>query len=95
MKKTKIAVTLAAVLGASSAIASDNYNACKDLPGHKAFRQAVNAVVDAANNAGLDNEMWVSAVNRDGVVCAVAKSGKAGEQWPGSPRYFSTKSEYS
>lgn len=84
MKKAKIAVALAAVLGASSVVASGKYDACNDLPGHKAFKQAVNAVVDAANNAGLDNEMWVSAVNRDGVVCAVARSGKPGEQWPGS-----------
>ena len=67
MKKAKIAVVLAAVLGASSAVASDYNRACSDLPNHRAFKEAVNAVVDAGGNAGLGNEMWVSAVNRDGV----------------------------
>jgi uncharacterized protein GlcG (DUF336 family) len=28
--------------------------------------------------------MWATVVDRDGVVCLVAKSGAAGEQWPGS-----------
>jgi uncharacterized protein GlcG (DUF336 family) len=85
MKRTKI-IALASILGISSsvAVASDYYDVCADLPGHGQFRQAVNMVVDAADSAGLDNEMWVSAVNRDGVVCAVARSGKPGEQWPGS-----------
>jgi uncharacterized protein GlcG (DUF336 family) len=85
MKKAKIIITLATMLGASTSMASGNYNnACADLPNFNEFRNAVNFVVDAGDNAGLDNEMWVSAVNRDGVVCVVAKSGKAGEQWPGS-----------
>lgn len=85
MKKTKIAITLASVLGMSSSVAvASEYNLCADLPGHGQFRDAVNTVVDAADSAGLDNEMWVSAVNRDGVVCVVARSGKPGEQWPGS-----------
>lgn len=33
---------------------------------------------------GLNNEMWGTIVDRDGVVCAVAKTGAAGDQWPGS-----------
>ena len=82
-----MALALASVLGASTSMASGDYHyndACSELPSHSEFRQAVNMVVDAADSAGLDNEMWVSAVNRDGVVCVVARSGKAGEQWPGS-----------
>ena len=37
------------------------------------------------NPSGLNNQMWVTLVNRDGVVCDVAFSGvNRGAQWPGS-----------
>src|SRR5205085_5680636 len=39
----------------------------------------------AAETSGLNNQMWATLVNRDGVVCAVAFSGvNRGAQWPGS-----------
>src|SRR5205085_3102570 len=39
----------------------------------------------AAETSGLNNQMWATLVNRDGVVCAVAFSGvDRGAQWPGS-----------
>src|ERR1044071_1304930 len=38
----------------------------------------------AAGNGGLGFPMWATIVDRDGVVCLVAKSGAAGAQWPGS-----------
>jgi len=38
----------------------------------------------AAGNGGLGFNMWATIVDRDGVVCLVAKSGAAGTQWPGS-----------
>ncbi len=45
---------------------------------------ALTAVVTAGGNGGLGNDMWGTIVDRDGVVCAVAKTGAASEQWPGS-----------
>src|SRR5262249_27251815 len=51
------------------------------------YSQLKNALVTAtsAESSGLNNHMWASVVNRDGVVCAVAFSGTdRGAQWPGS-----------
>ena len=39
----------------------------------------------AAGNGGLGFPMWATVVDRDGVVCVVAKSAGPGLQWPGSP----------
>jgi uncharacterized protein GlcG (DUF336 family) len=36
------------------------------------------------SNGGFDNNMWGAAVGRDGKVCAVARTGNIGDQWPGS-----------
>lgn len=36
------------------------------------------------SNGGLDNNMWAAVVARDGVLCAIARTGKMGEQWPAS-----------
>lgn len=80
MKRSLIA--LAAI--APSLFAQDAVN-CNDLPSHSEFQAALSSVVTAAGNGGLAFQMWISAVNRDGVVCAVAFSGpNRGAQWPGS-----------
>src|SRR5690606_24291307 len=40
---------------------------------------------DPQANGGLGNHMWAVLVDRQGVVCAVARSGNASDdQWPGS-----------
>jgi uncharacterized protein GlcG (DUF336 family) len=58
---------------------------CDDLPTHEELKAALTAVVEAGGNGGLENDMWITVVNRDGVVCAVAFTGKARDgQWPGS-----------
>lgn len=58
---------------------------CAGLPDHDRLRDLVTRVVDADGNGGLGQDMWVSVVNRDGIVCAVAFSGaNRGAQWPGS-----------
>lgn len=63
----------------------NNRNACRDLPSHSALKAALTAVVSAGGNGGLAFNMWATAVNRDGVVCAVAFTGpNRGAQWPGS-----------
>ena len=58
--------------------------ACSNLPGFSALKAAI-APATAAETSGLNNQMWATLVNRDGVVCAVAFSGvNRGAQWPGS-----------
>lgn len=55
-----------------------------DLPSHEELREALRAVVNE-NNGGFGFHMWATVVDRDGVVKAVAFSGKdRGDQWPGS-----------
>ena len=57
---------------------------CQGLPGHAALKAALVAATQA-ETSGLNNHMWATVVNRDGVVCAVAFSGiDRGAQWPGS-----------
>ncbi|MFI5007996.1 MAG: heme-binding protein [Solirubrobacterales bacterium] len=57
---------------------------CQGLPGHSQLRTALAAAV-AAETSGLNNQMWATLVNRDGIVCAVAFSGvDRAAQWPGS-----------
>jgi uncharacterized protein GlcG (DUF336 family) len=58
---------------------------CAGLPTHEQLREAVSRVVAAGGSGGLGHDMWAAAVNRDGIVCAVAFSGPdRGAQWPGS-----------
>ena len=63
---------------------SQDSGACSNLPGFSALKAAI-ATATAAETSGLNNQMWATLVNRDGVVCAVAFSGvNRGAQWPGS-----------
>jgi uncharacterized protein GlcG (DUF336 family) len=56
---------------------------CADLPDQATLQAALEASL--GGNAGLDNEMWGTIVDRDGIVCAVAFTGDdRGDQWPGS-----------
>jgi len=57
---------------------------CKALPDYARLRAAlIQATVEEAS--GLNNQMWGTIVDRDGVVCAVAFTGvNRGAQWPGS-----------
>jgi uncharacterized protein GlcG (DUF336 family) len=77
-----IALSLACIAGA--AYADDGANGCGNLPGHRALQAALEAAT-AAESSGLNNQMWATIVDRDGVVCAIAFSGaNRGAQWPGS-----------
>ncbi len=59
-------------------------NGCGSLPGYGALKSALDAAT-ATETSGLNNQMWATIVDRDGVVCAVAFSGvDRGAQWPGS-----------
>src|SRR5579862_5369755 len=71
-------VALTCAAGAASA------QTCATLPGYAKLKAAlVQATKD--ETSGLNNQMWATIVDRDGVVCAVAFSGKDRfAQWPGS-----------
>ncbi len=77
----------AVALSAAEALAdSDDANraACRGLPSHAQLKAALDAAVQT-DTSGLNNQMWATLVNRDGVVCAVALSGtNRAAQWPGS-----------
>jgi len=70
--------------GAGAVYADATHNNCASLPGFTALRLAL-AAATATEHSGLNNQMWGTIVDRDGVVCAVAFSGtNRGAQWPGS-----------
>jgi uncharacterized protein GlcG (DUF336 family) len=59
-------------------------SSCAGLPDQATLRSALVSAV-AAESSGLNNQMWATIVDRDGIVCAVAFSGAdRGAQWPGS-----------
>jgi uncharacterized protein GlcG (DUF336 family) len=62
----------------------DNSSDCRGLPPHAALKAALEQA-RKEKNGGFDLDMWGTIVNRDGIVCAVAFTGKdRGDQWPGS-----------
>ena len=75
------------VLSAAGVFADSDHSRpgdCRGLPSHSQLRAALAAAVQA-ETSGLNNQMWGTLVNRDGVVCAVAFSGThRAAQWPGS-----------
>jgi uncharacterized protein GlcG (DUF336 family) len=87
----KKAATIAAALTCSAAgmmaqaqPSAIGPNGCGSLPGYSALKTALDAAV-ATETSGLNNQMWGTIVDRDGIVCAVAFSGiNRGAQWPGS-----------
>jgi uncharacterized protein GlcG (DUF336 family) len=93
MHKSAVWVTKAATVAvaclcmAGTVSADDNRagsSACKDLPGYAALKAAL-LTATATETSGLNNQMWGTVVDRDGIVCAVAFTGvNRGAQWPGS-----------
>jgi len=85
----RVVVSALASIGTAGVLtaADDNprgNNRCRDLPSHSALKAALIAAT-AAESSGLNNHMWGTIVDRDGIVCAVAFSGiDRGAQWPGS-----------
>ncbi len=80
-----IALVIALMCVTSAVLAADKgNNRCKDLPNASALKAALVAAT-ATETSGLNNQMWGTIVDRDGVVCAVAFTGiDRGAQWPGS-----------
>ena len=90
--KNRIAfLALASAFGMVSAFAQQNNNndagtdqGCFALPGYQALKAQLAAAV-LAETSGLNNHMWATIVDRNGIVCAVAYSGSSvGAQWLGS-----------
>ncbi len=86
--KNIAAITLVLIFSVTNAWANNgggNGNSCNDLPSHASLTNEIQNVVNAGGNGGLANHMWATIVDRDGIVCQVAKSGQdRGDQWPGS-----------
>ena len=82
-----IAVALAcsvALMSAQALSSAFGSNGCPNLPGYAALKAALDAAT-STETSGLNNQMWATIVDRDGIVCAVAFSGvNRGAQWPGS-----------
>ena len=79
-----LTVALTAGGGVVYAHDADEENGCRSLPGYGALQTAL-AAATATEESGLNNQMWGTIVDRDGVVCAVAFTGAdRGAQWPGS-----------
>jgi uncharacterized protein GlcG (DUF336 family) len=82
MKKT---LAMLCTLAATGALAENPSGpGCAGLPSQVQLRAALEDAT-LAETSGLNNHMWATVVNRDGIVCAVAFSGAdRGAQWPGS-----------
>ena len=79
------ALMMTAFAGSPAALGQVRGDAhCPGLPTHAELKAALVAAV-AAETSGLNNHMWATIVNRDGIVCAVAFSGRdRSSQWPAS-----------
>jgi uncharacterized protein GlcG (DUF336 family) len=72
---------------------NQDIESCGKLPNYAALKAAIEKAT-ADETSGLNNQMWATIVDRDGVVCAVAFSGvNRGAQWPGS-RVISAQKAY-
>lgn len=79
---TSLLIATCALLNAADQKAADN--GCKNLPNHAALKSALAAAV-TAETSGLNNHMWATIVDKDGVVCAIAFSGvDRSAQWRAS-----------
>jgi uncharacterized protein GlcG (DUF336 family) len=83
---TITAALTCSVVGMNAQFQPGNFGpgGCSGLPGYAALKAALDSAT-AAETSGLNNQMWATIVDRDGIVCAVAFSGvNRGAQWPGS-----------
>jgi uncharacterized protein GlcG (DUF336 family) len=84
-KAATIAVALTcSAAGMKAQTQPGNSNGCASLPDYATLKAALVAAT-STETSGLNNQMWATIVDRDGIVCAVAFSGvNRGAQWPGS-----------
>lgn len=86
MKTTLFMSALLITTGAFAESTVAAVSGCNGLPSHAELTTALQSAVTAGGeNGGLSHDMWGTIVDRDGIVCQVAKSGlDRGDQWPGS-----------
>lgn len=79
-----LALVLTSAGGVVHAHDAGESSGCSNLPNYFQLQTAL-AAATATESSGLNNQMWGTIVDRDGVVCAVAFTGvNRGAQWPGS-----------
>ena len=77
-------IAIVAVLLAASGAHAKAKGSCADIADYGQLKAALSAAT-ADKNGGFGLPMWGSIVDRSGIVCAVAFSGKTVDaQWPGS-----------
>ena len=77
-------ILAALVIVGSCFAAGSSFADCSNLPKWHQLRTALQKA-RSAEKSGLENQMWGTIVDRDGVVCAVAFTGNDRfAQWPGS-----------
>src|SRR5580658_8761195 len=87
-------ICFAAGMNAQAQPGSFNLNGCSSLPGYSALKTALESAV-STETSGLNNQMWATIVDRDGIVCAVAFSGVSrGAQCAGQPGDLRAESQY-
>src|SRR5688572_10275613 len=87
----RVAIALAIIVfTAHTANAQPQSAGCASLPNHGTLKAALDKAT-AEEKSGLNNHMWATIVDRDGVVCAVAFSGTdRASQW-GASRVISAQ----
>ncbi|HEY4930533.1 MAG TPA: heme-binding protein [Terriglobales bacterium] len=87
---TALAMALLCTPSSVGAANGNGNNGCKSLPDYGQLKAALISAT-MAETSGLNNQMWGTIVDKDGVVCAVAFTGvDRFAQWPGS-RVISTQ----
>jgi len=79
-------LSLASACYSTAALAGEGggNNGCRSLPDYGQLKAALVAAT-MAETSGLNNQMWGTIVDKDGIVCAVAFTGvNRTAQWPGS-----------
>ncbi len=75
----------AAAMGAVAVAATPAFADGGGCPvSHGDLQSELSAVTGSLANGGLGNDMWGTVVDDEGEVCAVARTGPLGDQWPGS-----------
>lgn len=77
-----LSATILGAFGGGGAVADDKSVSCP--VSHANLTGTLSAVTSTGANGGFGNDMWGTVVNRSGRVCALARTGNLGDQWPGS-----------
>jgi uncharacterized protein GlcG (DUF336 family) len=80
----RIFALLLIIISCFSASVQAETAGCEGLPNFQSFKDAL-IKARTQNNGGYNNDMWGAVVNRAGIICLTAYTGKeVHDQWPGS-----------